>query len=92
MRPGKSAAASREVPLEPRAEGAIRSYLLGRGSACRDRDREPLFLSEDSIGFSAEHGVEHRAEIKDTLALSGIETPDLDAWFYSPAAGYGREI
>jgi uncharacterized damage-inducible protein DinB len=39
-----------------------------------------------------EHGVEHRTEIKDTLALSGIETPDLDAWFYSPAAGYGREI
>ena len=39
-----------------------------------------------------EHGVEHRTEIKLTLALIGIETPDLDGWFYAPAAGYGREI
>jgi uncharacterized damage-inducible protein DinB len=39
-----------------------------------------------------EHGVEHRTEIKVTLALIGIETPDLDGWFYAPAAGYGREI
>jgi uncharacterized damage-inducible protein DinB len=38
------------------------------------------------------HGVEHRTEIKVTLALVGIETPDLDGWFYAPAAGYGREI
>jgi uncharacterized damage-inducible protein DinB len=39
-----------------------------------------------------EHGVEHRTEIKLTLALIGIVTPDLDAWFYAPAAGHGREI
>jgi uncharacterized damage-inducible protein DinB len=39
-----------------------------------------------------EHGVEHRSEIKLTLALVGAETPDLDGWFYAPAAGYGREI
>ena len=39
-----------------------------------------------------EHGVEHRTEIKVTLALIGIESPDLDGWFYAPAAGYGREI
>ncbi len=39
-----------------------------------------------------EHGVEHRTEIKVTLALIGIDTPDLDGWFYSPEAGYGREI
>jgi uncharacterized damage-inducible protein DinB len=39
-----------------------------------------------------EHGVEHRTEIKLTLALIGIETPDLDGWFYAPAAGYGRVI
>jgi len=39
-----------------------------------------------------EHGVEHRAEVKVTLALIGVDTPDLDGWFYSPAAGYGREI
>jgi uncharacterized damage-inducible protein DinB len=39
-----------------------------------------------------EHGVEHRTEIKVTLALLGVDSPDLDAWFYSPVAGYGREI
>jgi len=39
-----------------------------------------------------EHGVEHRTEIKVTLALVGVDTPDLDGWFYSEAAGYGREI
>src|SRR5436309_3382374 len=39
-----------------------------------------------------EHGVEHRTEIKVTLALIGLETPDLDGWFYSQAAGYGREV
>lgn len=39
-----------------------------------------------------QHGVEHRTEIKVTLAMNGIETPDLDGWFYSEAAGYGREV
>jgi uncharacterized damage-inducible protein DinB len=39
-----------------------------------------------------EHGVEHRTEIKVTLALLAIDTPDLDGWFYSPVAGYGREL
>jgi uncharacterized damage-inducible protein DinB len=39
-----------------------------------------------------EHGVEHRTEIKVTLALIGIATPDLDGWFYSQMAGYGREV
>ena len=39
-----------------------------------------------------EHGVEHRTEIKVALALIGIETPDLDGWFYAPIAGYGREV
>jgi uncharacterized damage-inducible protein DinB len=39
-----------------------------------------------------EHGVEHRTEIKVTLALIGVETPDLDGWLYSDWAGYGREI
>jgi uncharacterized damage-inducible protein DinB len=39
-----------------------------------------------------EHGVEHRTEIKTTLALIGIETPDLDGWSYASAAGSGREV
>lgn len=38
-----------------------------------------------------EHGVEHRTEIKVTLGGQGIETPDLDGWLYSEAAGFGSE-
>jgi uncharacterized damage-inducible protein DinB len=39
-----------------------------------------------------EHGVEHRTEIKIALAHLGIDTPDLDGWQYSNAAGYGGEV
>jgi len=39
-----------------------------------------------------EHGIEHRTEIKVTLLRIGIETPDLDGWFFASVAGYGREI
>ena len=39
-----------------------------------------------------EHSTEHRTEVKVALAQMGIETPDLDAWHYSVAAGYGQEI
>jgi uncharacterized damage-inducible protein DinB len=38
------------------------------------------------------HGVEHRTEIKLALSQIGVETPDLDAWQYSDARGYGRAI
>ena len=41
---------------------------------------------------AAEHGVEHRTEVKLTLASIGMPTPDLDAWEYSEFAGYGEEI
>lgn len=41
---------------------------------------------------SAEHGVEHRTEIKLALARLGVETPDLDGWHYATAAGYGAEV
>jgi uncharacterized damage-inducible protein DinB len=37
------------------------------------------------------HSTEHRTEVKLALAQLGIETPDLDAWNYSAAAGYGQE-
>jgi uncharacterized damage-inducible protein DinB len=40
---------------------------------------------------AAEHGVEHRTELKLTLASVGIATPDLDAWEYGEFAGYGEE-
>jgi len=44
------------------------------------------------LTHAAEHGVEHRTEIKLALAQLGVETPDLDGWPYSTAAGYGREV
>ncbi len=44
------------------------------------------------LAHAAEHGVEHRTEIKLALAQLGVETPDLDGWLYSTAAGYGREV
>jgi uncharacterized damage-inducible protein DinB len=39
-----------------------------------------------------EHAVEHRTEIKVSLARLGVATPDLDAWSYAPAAGFGAEV
>jgi uncharacterized damage-inducible protein DinB len=41
---------------------------------------------------AAEHGVEHRTEVKVALAQLGVETPDLDGWSYAGAAGHGREV
>ena len=38
-----------------------------------------------------EHGVEHRTDIKVALAQLGIQSPDLDAWNYAAAAGFGAE-
>ena len=44
------------------------------------------------MAHAAEHGVEHRTEIKLALAQLGVATPDLDGWEYCGAAGYGREV
>jgi len=44
------------------------------------------------LAHAAEHGVEHRTEIKLALAQLGIETPDLDGWQYAGAAGYGQVV
>lgn len=44
------------------------------------------------ILHALEHGVEHRTEIRITLAQLGIEAPDLDGWPYSGAAGYAKEV
>ena len=38
-----------------------------------------------------EHGVEHRTEIKVTMADLSVQRPDLDGWSYSQAARYGQE-
>ncbi len=40
---------------------------------------------------AVEHGVEHRTEIKLALGQQGVTTPDLDAWQFAVAMGYGRE-
>jgi uncharacterized damage-inducible protein DinB len=39
-----------------------------------------------------EHAIEHRTEVKVALGLLGVETPDLDGWLYSEAAGYGKVV
>jgi len=51
-----------------------------------------VFPKSFFLVHAAVHGVEHRTEIKVALARLGVETPDLDGWPYSTAAGYGREI
>jgi uncharacterized damage-inducible protein DinB len=38
-----------------------------------------------------QHGIEHRTEIKVALNQLGIATPDLDAWQFAAAMGYGQE-
>lgn len=41
---------------------------------------------------AAEHGVEHRTEVKLNLAHVGVTTPDLDGWEYGEWAGYGASV
>ncbi len=38
------------------------------------------------------HSAEHRTEVKVALAQLGVETPDLDGWFYAEFAGYGSVV
>lgn len=38
------------------------------------------------------HSIEHRTEVKVTLAHIGVDTPDLDGWGYAAAMGYGQEV
>lgn len=51
-----------------------------------------LYPKRFFLVHALEHGVEHRTELKVALAHMGIETPDLDGWFYSEAAGYGQVV
>ncbi len=44
------------------------------------------------LAHAVEHGVEHRTELKLVLAQIGVPTPDLDAWNYGEAMGYGQEV
>ena len=60
--------------------------------ALRYMDKVFRYPKSFILAHAAEHGVEHRTEIKLALAQLGIETPDLDGWLYCNAAGYGREV
>ncbi|MGI8551750.1 MAG: hypothetical protein ACR2PL_13330 [Dehalococcoidia bacterium] len=44
------------------------------------------------LAHAMEHGVEHRMEVKPALFQLGSQTPDLDAWSYRAAMGYGQEV
>lgn len=44
------------------------------------------------LAHAMAHGAEHRTELKVSLKHFGVETPDLDAWSYAPAAGFGQEV
>jgi uncharacterized damage-inducible protein DinB len=44
------------------------------------------------LTHALEHGVEHRTEIRFSLAHLGIDAPDLDGWAYAADAGHGREV
>jgi uncharacterized damage-inducible protein DinB len=65
------------------AEGEINLQYLGKAYRYPTR----FFLVH-----AAEHGVEHRTEVKLNLAHIGFDTPDLDGWEYGEAAGYGAEV
>jgi uncharacterized damage-inducible protein DinB len=44
------------------------------------------------LAHAVAHGVEHRTEVKVTLAQLGVDTPDLDGWPYAAAMGYGGPV
>jgi uncharacterized damage-inducible protein DinB len=64
-------------------EQAIELTYQGR------RNRFPLSFF---LTHAAEHGVEHRTEIKVGLAQLSVETPDVDGWPYAVWAGYGQDV
>ncbi|MBN1319178.1 MAG: DinB family protein [Anaerolineales bacterium] len=56
------------------------------------QDKSYRFPTRFFLVHAMEHSTEHRTEVKVALAHIGIETPDLDGWFYAQSAGYGQEI
>ena len=53
--------------------------------------QHPTFPKSFFLVHAIAHGVEHRTEIKVALAQLGVETPDLDGWWYAEARGFGAE-
>ncbi|HKW79002.1 MAG TPA: DinB family protein [Candidatus Limnocylindria bacterium] len=58
----------------------------------RYRGKTYRYPTRQFLVHAVEHGVEHRTEIKVSLAQLGVATPDLDGWFFSAAMGYGKEV
>ena len=54
--------------------------------------RSNFFPISFFLAHAMAHGVEHRTEIKLTLAQIGMPNPDLDGWQYATAQGYGGEV
>ena len=51
----------------------------------------PRFPKSFFLAHAAEHGTEHRTVVASALAAFGLTPPELDAWAYATAAGYGQE-
>lgn len=52
--------------------------------------QRPRFPKSFFLAHAAEHGSEHRTQIAAALAELGLASPNLDAWAYAEAAGYGQ--
>ena len=78
---------------------SARDGWLGNEIADRDTAKSDVDLPWQGKSFyfpksfflvhAIEHAVEHRTEIRLALASAGVATPDLDAWKFSEAQGYG---
>jgi uncharacterized damage-inducible protein DinB len=53
--------------------------------------QRPVFPRSFFLVHAMSHGADHRSELKVSLSQLDIETPDLDAWNWAGAQGYGRE-
>lgn len=56
-----------------------------------DMGKDYVYPRSFFLVHAAGHGAEHRTEIKVALAQMGVATPDLDAWEWAAAMGYGGE-
>ena len=74
--------------------------LIALAEEMDDRDTIDLAWQGNSFRFprrfflvhAVAHGAEHRTGVKVALAQQGVATPDLDAWQYASAMGYGAEV
>jgi len=73
------------ISIAEQLEGDEQVVLAYQGQTC-------CYPKRFFLVHAMEHSTEHRTEVKVALAHMGIETPDLDGWHYSQAAGYGQEM